>query len=386
VASAFLTFRGDELRAQHNLVVASLNQQINQARQRVNSLDTQIGQVSGQPAQQSQLGKLRAERTTTENALSSLQQAVAGDQSTTLPTLQSALKNSQVLSVTPIPYPKKRTLVTYVAVGLIVGLAVGLGIVIIRALVSDRLRRRDDVAYTLDAPVKLSVRRLRAHHRLALWPGRAARRRRDMRRVVAHLHSAVPRRTQGAQGLAIVAVDNAPVVAQAVTDLATSYAGSGTQVVTADLSSGAHLAHLSRVKGPGTHVVSRNGVTFTMAVPERDDLAPTGPLPPFNPPPGRAQAPDPLVTSDVTADLLLTLATLDPAIGADHLATWASNAVVVVSSGESSAERIHSVGEMIRLAGMRLDSVVLLGADKSDESLGLTPRPDEQAGMGALGR
>ena len=38
---------------------------------------------------------------------------------------------------------------------------------------------------------------------------------------------------------------------------------------------------------------------------------------------------------------------------------------------------------MIRLAGMRLDSVVLLGADKSDESLGLTPRPEEQAGMGA---
>jgi hypothetical protein len=42
-------------------------------------------------------------------------------------------------------------------------------------------------------------------------------------------------------------------------------------------------------------------------------------------------------------------------IGADHLATWASNAVVVVSSGQSSAERIHSVGEMIRLAGMRLE-------------------------------
>ena len=88
----------------------------------------------------------------------------------------------------------------------------------------------------------------------------------------------------------------------------------------------------------------------------------------------------------VSADLLLTLATLDPAIGADHLATWASNAVVVVSSGESSAERIHSVGEMIRLAGMRLESVVLLGADKSDKSLGLTPRPDEQVGMGVLGR
>jgi capsular polysaccharide biosynthesis protein len=385
VASAFLAFRAKELTAQHSLMVASLNQQINQARQRVSSLDTQIGQAVSS-AQQSQLGKLRAERTSAANTLSSLQQAVAGDQSTTLPTLKAALKNSQVLSVTLVPYPKKRTLVTYVAVGLIVGLAVGLGLVIVRALVSDRLRRRDDVAYTLDAPVKLSVRTLGTNRRLAFRPGRAAKRNRDMRRVVAYLHSAVPRKTQGAQGLAIVAVDNAPVVAQAVTELATSYAGSGTQVVTADLSSGAHLAHLSRVKGPGTHVVSRNGVTFTMAVPERGDLTPTGPLPPFNSPPGRAHVPDPLVDSDVAADLLLTLATLDPAIGADHLATWASNAVVVVSSGQSSAERIHSVGEMIRLAGMRLESVVLLGADKSDESLGLTPRPDEQAGMGALGR
>ena len=165
--------------AQQNLVVASLNQQINQAKQHVNSIDTQIGQLrpAVSSAQQSQLSKLRAEQTSAANTLSSLQQAVAGNQSTTLPALTAALKNSQVLSVTPIPYPKKRTLVTYVAIGLIMGLAVGLGIVIIRALVSDRLRRRDDVAYALDAPVKLSVRTLGAHRRLAPWPGRAAKRR-----------------------------------------------------------------------------------------------------------------------------------------------------------------------------------------------------------------
>ena len=132
--------------------------------------------------------------------LSSLQQAVTSNQSTTTcRRLTAALKDSQILSVTPIPYPKKKTLVTYGAVGLIVGLVVGLGIVILRALVSDRLRRRDDIAYALDAPVKLSVRTLRAHRRLAPWPGRAAKRDLDMRRVVAHLHSAVPRSTQGAR-------------------------------------------------------------------------------------------------------------------------------------------------------------------------------------------
>ena len=388
VANAFLTFRADELQAQQNLVVQSLNQQLSQAEKRVSSIDGQISQLGqpASPAQQSQLDKLRADRTSAENALANLRQAAATNQTTTAPALTAALKNSQLLSVTPIPLGKKKILVTYAAIGLIAGLVVGLTIVILRALISDRLRRRDDVAYALDAPVKLSVRTLGPHSRLAPWHGRGAKRNQDMRRVVAHLHTAVPRRTQGAQGLAIVAVDNAPVVAQAVMELVTSYAGGGTQVVAADLSSGAHLAHLARVRGPGSHTVSRNGVTFMMAVPERDDVAPAGPLPPFNSPPGRAQAPDPLVTSDVSADLLLTLATLDPAVGGDHLATWASNAVVVVSSGESSAERIHGVGEMIRLAGMRLDSVVLLGADKSDESLGLTPRPEEQVGMGALGR
>ena len=385
VGNAFLTFRADELQAQQNLVVQSLNQQLSQAEKRVSSIDGQISQL-GQPASPAQLDKLRADRTSAANALANLRQAAATNQTTTAPALTAALKNSQLLSVTPVPLAKKKILVTYAAIGLIAGLVVGLTIVIVRALISDRLRRRDDVAYALDAPVKLSVRTLGPHSRLTPWRGRGAKRNHDLRRVVAHLHTAVPRRTQGAQGLAIVAVDNAPVVAQAVMELVTSYAGSGTQVVAADLSSGAHLAHLAGIKGPGTHTVSRNGVTFAMAVPERDDMAPAGPLPPFNSPPGRAQAPDPLVTSDVSADLLLTLATLDPAVGGDHLATWATNAVVVVSSGESSAERIHGVGEMIRLAGMRLDSVVLLGADKSDESLGLTPRPEEQAGMGALGR
>ena len=123
-----------------------------------------------------------------------------------------------------------------------------------------------------------------------------------------------------------------------------------------------------------------------MAVPDRDDAAPVGPLRAITSPTGSAQAGDALVASYASADLLLTLVTLDPALGGDYLATWATNAVVVVSAGQSSAERIHGVGEMIRLAGTRLDSVVLIGADKSDESLGLTRRPDEQAGIGVLGR
>ena len=48
-----------------------------------------------------------------------------------------------------------------------------------------------------------------------------------MRRVVAHLQSAAVPNTRGPPDLAIVAVDNAPVVARAVVALATSYAEPG---------------------------------------------------------------------------------------------------------------------------------------------------------------
>jgi capsular polysaccharide biosynthesis protein len=393
VANAFLTFRANTLRSQQNLVTQSLSQQVDQAKQQLNSLDTQIAQLSGQP---SQLGKLQAERTSVVNTQSSLQQAVGSNQATTEPALTAALKNSQVLGVTALPFKKKKILATDLGVGLIAGLIVGLSIIILQALVSDRLRRRDDVAYTLDAPVKLSVRTLGARRRLVPWPGRAARRNRDLRHVITQLHSAVPRRTQSLAALAVVAVDNAPVVAKAVAALATSYASEGAQVVTADLSRGAYLAHLLGVKKPGVHAVSRNGVTFTLAVPDRDDPAPVGALPPLASPTGLAHpgaahagpvhAGEALVASDVAADLVLTLATLDPATGGDHLGTWGTSAVVVVSAGRSSAERVHGVGEMIRLAGMRLDSVVLLGADKSDESIGQMRRTEEQAGVGVLGR
>jgi capsular polysaccharide biosynthesis protein len=388
VARAFLTFRASEQQGLLNLVLQSLNQQINHTKQRIDSIGAQISQLSNQPTsstQQSQISKMRAEQTNATDALANLQQSVIGEQTTIQPELTAALNSSQVLSVAALPHSHLKPLITYAVFGLIAGLAVGLAIIIIRAVVSDRLRRRDDIAYVLDAPVKLSVSTLGARHRLPTLPRRAARRDLDMKRVIAHLRSDVPRSTHGPAGLAIVAVENAPVVAQAVVALAASYASQGNQVVATDLSTDADMAHLLRVKGAGVHATSHNGANFTMVVPDRDETVHVGPLRALSSADGSWQAGDALVASYTSADVLLTLVTLDPALGGDHLVTWATNAVVMVTAGRSSAVRLHGVGEMIRVAGMRLVSVVLIGADKSDESLGLTPRPDEQAGIGVLG-
>ena len=94
--------------------------------------------------------------------------------------------------------------------------------------------------------------------------------------------------------------------------------------------------------------------------------------------PARANAA--LAAACSPADLLLTLATLDPAFGGDYLGTWATDAVAVVTAGESTVEKVYSVREMLRLAGTRLDSAVLLGADRTDESLGAVD-PVEQSAL-----
>jgi hypothetical protein len=199
----------------------------------------------------------------------------------------------------------------------------------------------------------------------------------NLRRVVAHLRNCVPGSSRGPAGLAIVAVDDVQIVARAVESLAVSCANQGRQVVVADLSSGAHLARLLGSSEPGISRVSRDGAHLTVAVPRDDDVAPIGPLQGGSSPAVPDQADPAVVAACASADLVLTMVTLDPSFGADHLATWATDVVAVVTAGRSSAERIHGVGEMIRLAGTRLDSVVLIGADKTDESLGVTRSQDQ---------
>jgi hypothetical protein len=118
-----------------------------------------------------------------------------------------------------------------------------------------------------------------------------------------------------------------------------------------------------------------------VAVGARDEIAPVGPLRR-----GRrlAQLAEPapeLVAACASADYLLTLVVLDPALGGDYLATWASDVVVTVTAGQSSATRIQAVGDMVRLAGAESVSAVLIGADKRDETLGFqTARAADPAG------
>jgi capsular polysaccharide biosynthesis protein len=374
LAGEFLQFRAQLLVRQQQQVQSALNTQVTKEQQNLDALNRQISQVSAEPdtpTRQSKLSVLNANRGKATTLLASLQQTATDNQASTETITATMIQGSQVLNpATADHHSRLKGALEYVGSAFIVGLVLGVGIIVVRAIVSDRLRRRDDVADVLGAPVRLSVGDLSSRRWLPR-PGRAGGRRREAQRLIAYLRNAVPRGGQSPAALAIVAVDNAPAVAQPLVMLARSYAQEGKSVVLADASTGASAARLLGVRRPGVHSVTAKDAHLTVAVGARDDVAPVGPLHRGRQPAQLAEPNQELVAACASADFLLTLVVLDPALGGDYLATWASDVVVAVTAGRSSATRIQAVGEMIRLAGAESVSAVLIGADKTDETLGV---------------
>jgi capsular polysaccharide biosynthesis protein len=389
LATAFLRFQAQQLEFQARLVETSLQQGITAAQQHVNTISAQIKAVSAQPPsakRRAQLSNLFTQRSQALSALSQTKQANLGSEASTKTTTAALVKGSKVLDpAAPLPQHAKKYLLLHVGGGLIAGLMIGLCIVVVRALVSSRLRRRDDVSRALGAPVRLSTGKIRLSR---WWPGPyglAAAKSTKVQRIVAYLRHAVPPPSSGSPAsLAIVPADDVQVPAVCLVSLAMSCAQQGLQVLVADLCTGSPAARLLGTTDLGVQTVSVDGGRLLVAVPDPDDLTPVGPLHRGS---RQTEARKPLAAACASADLLLTLATLDPSVGGDHLSGWARGAVVVVTAGQSSAERVYGVGEMIRLSGTELISAVLVGADKTDESIGVSapssPPVSAERGLGS---
>jgi capsular polysaccharide biosynthesis protein len=371
LATSYLQYRAKYAQTLQKQEAAELNQESNAAAQSFRTVDAEVNQLPTTQltaAQKLQLDKLHNQLDDQKQVM----QFAAGTEATSQASTAAMVSGSYILDPpTLLSHSRLKGAILYVVGGLFGGLVVGMAIVIIAALLSNRLRRRDDVAVALGAPVRLSVGRLRAPGRLPALPRQTARRDRDLKRVIAYLQGRVSGSSRGPSSLAIVAVDDPETVALAVAALARSRASQGRQVVVADLASGAPLARLLGVKDPGVHEVSRDGGRLLVVRPDRYSVMSVGPMRDGTAPALWTQPDEAVVAAYSAADLALTLVTLDPALGGDYLTTWASEAVAVVTAGRSSAEKVHGAGELIRLAGMRFDSAVLIGADRDDESLGV---------------
>ena len=294
LAQEFLKFRAGLLESQQQLVVDSLNQQLSQASQKLKSITAQVSQVSAQtpsPAQRARLSSLSKQQTQATTALATLQQAAAGTKVNSQVTTATIVHGSQVLDkASPLPpHSRLKRLLEYAAIGLIAGLALGVGIIVVRAIISDRLRRRDDVAQVLGAPVKLSVGTMR--------PGRSKRldaaQDSNVQRIAGFLASAIPSGGDPA-GLAVVPVDDVHIPALCLVSLAVSRARQGAQVVVADLCDGAPAARLLGAADPGVRAVTVQDAHLVVAVPEPGEVMPAGPL---RGGPDQARAAEPLAAA-----------------------------------------------------------------------------------------
>lgn len=384
LARAYLRVRASRLDSARRKTVRALDAAIAAQQKKLAALSARIATVQAETpsaGQQAQLTSLQATLRQAKPALKALEGAVQ-DYS-----LHSQLSNKKVERgswpldpAVATPRSKLKYPVLYAAGGLIAGLGIGMGWVIVSALVSARPRRRYDIARALGAPVRFSVGRIRVS-------GRAARRApesaggRGVQQIASYMRGSI-RLEQGRASLAVVAADDCVVPALSVVSLALSCVREGKRVCLADLTPGAEAGRLLGCTEPGVHRQVAGQWQLTIAVPADSSAPPIGPV-------GRisaaalAHGADPeLDHAYHDADLLLTLVTIDLGFGADHLRTWAREAIVMVTAGRPSATRVRTLAELIRLSGTTLTSAVVVGADVTDESLGLPASwdEDEQAG------
>jgi capsular polysaccharide biosynthesis protein len=415
ISTTFLHYRASLIAAQRQATVRQLNDQLAKGEQQVASLTNQVYAEQLLPAsaeRTDKLAQLNGSLATASANLTSLEGAVSSyEVGSESGNAQEVTGSYPLYKAAPLPPSKYRKADIYAIGGLVAGLILGMVAAAAAALMSDRLRRRDDVANAVGAPVRLSVGPLKlkrsglpGRREVTLSKALEAVGTVDVQRVAEHLRAAVPDRSDGAAALAVVAMDDPYAAVLPVLALALSCARAGGQVIIADLSAGTVAGQLLDFADPGVRIVTVDGEQIALAVPDAGDLVPMGPLPQRadevaahrsgtaaadrgsaggGARPGRivlghgsavqSTAGYQLAAAYQSADLMLTVVTLDPALGAQYLPTWATDAVVIVTAGESTATKIHSISEMTRLAGTTISCAILVGADKDDESIGLMP-------------
>jgi capsular polysaccharide biosynthesis protein len=357
VARAFLAVQSRQLGLQTEGLVRPLQSQISSLNYEIEVLNAQINSLSGAtPDTQSgnQLADLVNQRSADQSRVSQSQAQV-----------DQALVNNQFVDhvnsvldpAAVVPVSTKKAVVKDALSGLVAGLTVGLVAVLFSALFSERRPDRSTVAATLGAPVELSLERYRSPR--VMRRSRLSRRLREPtptlrmieRRLRGHLESAP------GSALAVVTVGTPEPTALAVGALALALSSEGHRVVVVDVADNRPLASIlglaTTPEAMETSVLPAAG-----GPPVRVLVAPEDPL-------QMAEKPPPDDT-----DALLVLASLDAAFGADHLAPWVRDAVMILSSRRTTFARMEVSREMLSEAGISLRSVILLDSDSQDDSSG----------------
>jgi capsular polysaccharide biosynthesis protein len=370
-ATTYLAFRKTQLEAQSDALVAGYQNQIDAAQQQVTTLTAQYNTLSGGgPTAQAEAGDVLSRRSQLSAQILTLQQQISASKLATDSVAQAShvLDPARANDASPL-----RRAVLLGASGLIGGTCLGVAIVLFGALTSFRLRRREEVALAVGVPVRYAAAGLRHG-----WGPSRVSGRRVGPRAAAHgravlVHGLVTA-LRADPRLAVVTVgrtavdDAALLVALTGIELASAQ---HTGVVLVDLGDRPRLGALvHRLLAHSSD--SRPVVAPTVVRPE--GAAPLAPGP-FADGGAAGEAAE----TAAAGEIVLSLFTLEPDTGADELPGWADRAVVLVQAGSATAEQLRTAAELLRSAGIEPAFVVLLGTDRTDESLG---RPQLVGGAG----
>ncbi len=360
VAKAFIDFRSQEFQRQTQLAIRSIQDRQGLLTTELTDVNNQINATpTGQQSEAAirAFGDLLTRRTSLNDQISTLQQQIDTETRDT----QAIVDQTRVVDpASPNERAVRSVIAGDMAAGLVGGIALAIGFVVINAIASDRVRRRDDIALALRARVGVSV------------PGKFPRRRRplrrrftrhlahpdpDLTRIERHLGHCLERIGSVKPSMLVLSVDSDGPAAVAVASTAAWLARQGSKVLVVDLTLDSTLARLVDV-GPrpvSTMQFEPGASTITVV------LAPTGTT-------ATTLGLDQLRAN---ADGVLLLGRLNPGLGTVPLVEWASTAVAVVTGARSTAAALRSAAQMLRVAGLGLDSTIVIGADADDDSLGV---------------
>jgi capsular polysaccharide biosynthesis protein len=352
LATVYLGFRAQQLSTAANAAIEANTPHIDDLTRQIDDLTKKYVAAASAPGQQQLADTLLSQRAQLQGELYDAQLTNAQTEVQN----QGIVNASHVVDAAAIVH-RSRTKKAVLAVmsGLIGGTALGLALVLAPAILSTRLRRRDDVARALGLPVRFSAGPVTSRW---WWvPGRGVKR--NAERLAHGLATALPEDADPAR-LTLATVGDVRDGAYVVGALADQLARESTAVAVVDLSHSGVLAKPShRLLGRADPIHNRQLVKVHRHDVRVSELA------------ARTRA---RLGSDKElgkAEVILTLIELDLGAGVEALGDLADASVVLVSTGQVSAERLRSSATLLRQSDIHPTFAMLVGADDTDDSSGL---------------
>jgi hypothetical protein len=332
LADTYLAYRQEQLTEQSDDVTQAYRDRVDALQTQVDGLTKQYDAITARGGSEAETADVLGLRGQLISEITRLQ----NDIETETLEANAVVAASRVLDDASLePQSPLRRAALVLASGLIGGLGLGLGLVVVYAITTGRLRSRADVAAAMGVPVMFSAGEL-----VPRWGRPGPRHQAALDLLVDGLETAIPNRGKRPHRLGLISVDCGQDGARVLAGLARRLGTQGTVLVVDTAGTGGLAEELESPTSP-----TAAGPTGSVAVVE-------GP------------------TVNAVADEVLTLVPFEMGRGLGHVKVDVSRCVVLVRAGRSTAEQLSTVARSARTARLDVQFVMLVGADESDASFG----------------